>query len=104
MKLNFEIEFHSIGDGSKAGHATSVRYGAKGGYGVIIINGVTYDSGKRIVQQVKSVYGPRTVPSEVIKTHRDSDHVCGLRKILRELIQPRWVHGPLYHLRQSRSV
>ena len=39
----------------------------------------------------QSVYGPRTILSDVISTHPDSDHARGLREFLRELlIQPRW--------------
>jgi glyoxylase-like metal-dependent hydrolase (beta-lactamase superfamily II) len=105
VKLNFEIEFHPVGDDSKTGHANTVRYGTEGGYRVIIINGVTDDSGKRIVQHVKSVYGPRTILSDVISTHPDSDHACGRREILRELlIQPRLVHGLWYHAADTKKA
>lgn len=96
--MNFEIEFHPVGDGSKTGDAISVRYGTEGSYRVIIIDGGTDDSGKRIVQHVKSVYGPRTIVSDVINTHPDSDHACGLREILRELpVERLWVHGLWHH-------
>jgi beta-lactamase superfamily II metal-dependent hydrolase len=96
--MNFEIEFHPVGDGSKAGDAISVRYGSDGDYKVIIIDGGTDDSGERIVQHVKSVYGPRTIVSDVVNTHPDSDHACGLREVLRELpVERLWIHGVWHH-------
>jgi glyoxylase-like metal-dependent hydrolase (beta-lactamase superfamily II) len=96
--MNFEIEFHPVGDGSKAGDAISVRYGTEGSHKVIVIDGGTDDSGESIVQHVKSVYGQRTIVSDVINTHPDSDHACGLREVLRELpVERLWVHGLWHH-------
>jgi len=96
--VNFEIEFHPVGDGSKAGDAITVRYGTPGSYKVIVIDGGTDDSGARIVQHVKSVYGPHTIVSDVINTHPDLDHAGGLREVLRELpVERLWVHGLWYH-------
>jgi hypothetical protein len=73
-KLNFEIEFHPVGDASRAGDAISVRYGTEGSYKALIIDGGTDDSGEAVVRHVKSVYGDHTIVSDVISTHPDSDH------------------------------
>jgi glyoxylase-like metal-dependent hydrolase (beta-lactamase superfamily II) len=96
--MNFEIEFHPVGNGSKAGDAISVRYGTDGNYKVMLIDGGTDESGARLVEHIKSVYGPRTIVSDVVNTHPDADHACGLREVLRDLpVERLWVHGLWYH-------
>ena len=96
--MNFEIEFHPVGEGEKAGDAISVRYGTEGNYKVMIVDGGTDDSGERIVEHVKSVYGPDTIISDVVNTHPDSDHACGLREVVRKLpVERLWVHGLWHH-------
>lgn len=96
--MNFEIEFHPVGNGEKAGDAISVRYGVPGDYKVMIIDGGTDESGESVVDHVKTVYGRNTVVSDVVNTHPDSDHACGLREILRELpVERLWLHGVWHH-------
>ena len=97
-KLNFEINFHLVGDASRADDAVSVRYGTEGSYKVLIIEGGTDDSAEDVVRHVKSLYGDHTIVSDVISTHPDSDHACGLREILRELpVERLWAHGLWHH-------
>lgn len=96
--MNFEIEFHPVGDGEKAGDAISVRYGTPGNYKVMIIDGGTATSGENVVNHVKTVYGQNTVVSDVINTHPDSDHASGLREIIQQLpVQRLWLHGVWHH-------
>jgi beta-lactamase superfamily II metal-dependent hydrolase len=99
--MNFEIEFHRVGDLTKAGDAITIRYNSDSGYKVIVIDGGTDESGKRIVEHIRTIYGPNTVVSDVISTHPDSDHACGLREVLRELpVERFWIHGLWYHAKE----
>jgi beta-lactamase superfamily II metal-dependent hydrolase len=87
-----------VGNGERAGDAISVRYSAPEGYKVIIIDGGTEESGESVVEHVKTVYGKDTVVSDVINTHPDADHACGLRPILRQLpVERLWLHGVWHH-------
>lgn len=96
--MGFEIEFHPVGDGTKAGDAITIRYGQPGQYKVIVIDGGTEDSGQAIVKHIRTTYGANTVISDVISTHPDTDHCSGLRVILRELqVERLWIHGLWYH-------
>jgi len=98
MDMGYEIEFFPVGDASKAGDAISVRFGSNGNYRVIIIDGGTDDAGETIVNHVREVYGVNTIVSDVISTHPDSDHACGLRTVLQELpVERLWVHGLWHH-------
>jgi len=94
--MDFEIEFLPVGDASKAGDAIVARYGANGQYTVTVIDGGTEDSGAKIVEHIKGVYGSNTVVDHAISTHPDTDHASGLRKILEALpVNNLWLHGPL---------
>ena len=95
--MGYEIEFFPVGEASKAGDAIVVRYGVHPNYAVVIIDGGTDASGEAIVNHVRNVYGNVTA-IDVINSHPDADHSCGLRHVLRELpIRQLWVHGLWYH-------
>lgn len=96
--MDWEIEFHPVGDASKAGDAITVRYGAGGNYSVIVIDGGTDDSGNAVVEHIKTYYGPEAVISDVILSHPDSDHASGLRPIIEAFpVQRLWLHGLWHH-------
>lgn len=97
-KLEFEIEFHPVGDGERAGDAITARYGQYGVYEVAVVDGGTSESGAKIVEHIKEHYGPETIISHVINTHPDSDHASGLREILKNFqVQNLWMHIPWLH-------
>lgn len=97
--MGYEIEFFPVGEGSTAGDAITVRYAdAAGYYRVMVIDGGTDASGEAIVSHVKNVFGEHTVVSDVVSTHPDTDHSCGLRVVLRELkVERLWIHGLWHH-------
>lgn len=96
--MGMEIEFFPVGEGSTAGDAITLRYSdGYGGYRIIVIDGGTDASGEAIVNHIKTVYGTMIV-HDVVSTHPDTDHSCGLRTVLRELFVERlWVHGLWSH-------
>jgi beta-lactamase superfamily II metal-dependent hydrolase len=99
--MDFEIEFLPVGDASKAGDAIVARYGANGQYAVTVIDGGTEDSGAKIVEHIKGVYGNNTVVDHVICTHPDTDHASGLRNVLEALpVNNLWLHGLWHHSAQ----
>lgn len=91
--MGMEIEFFPVGEGSTAGDAITLRYSdGYGGYRIMVIDGGTDSSGEAIVNHIRTVYGTTTV-HDVVSTHPDTDHSCGLRAVLRELTVERlWVH------------
>ncbi len=92
--MDYEIEFHAVGDASRAGDAITVRYGSNGSYEVMVIDGGTEDSGAAIVEHIREHYGYSTVISHVVSSHPDSDHASGLREILRNFqVGTLWIHG-----------
>ena len=103
--MGYEIEFHPVGEGTKAGDAITIRYGQSGSYKVIVIDGGTQESGVAVVAHIRSAYGPHTVISHVISTHPDTDHCSGLREIIRELpVERLWIHGLWYHAEEMREL
>lgn len=96
--MNFEIEFHPVGDATKAGDAITVRYEQNGVYKIMVIDGGTDQSGANLVGHIRRYYGNDVVIADVVSTHPDSDHACGLRQVLKTFTVERlWVHGLWYH-------
>lgn len=98
-ELAFEIDFHPVGDGEKGGDAISIRYGRLNSQfnysqNVIVIDGGTLESGKKIVEHIQNVYNTDTV-NLIINTHPDNDHCSGLREIMNNLtVKEMWLHRP----------
>jgi beta-lactamase superfamily II metal-dependent hydrolase len=92
--MEYEVEFHPVGDASKTGDAITIRYGANGIYNVMVVDGGAGDTGEILVDHIKAHYGINTVISDVVSSHPDTDHASGLRAILRSFpVQRRWAHG-----------
>lgn len=103
--MPFEIEFHPVGEGSKAGDAITLRYGFPGRYKVMVIDGGTEESGQKIVEHICAIYGPNTVISDMVSTHPDGDHCSGLRTIIRELpVERLWIHGLWFHAKEMLGL
>jgi beta-lactamase superfamily II metal-dependent hydrolase len=101
--MDYELEFHPVGDASKAGDAISLRYGHNGQHAVIVIDGGTSDSGEALVAHIKQHYGADTVIKHAISTHPDSDHASGLREVLKNFrVENLWLHGVWHHAAELR--
>ncbi|KAA6328922.1 hypothetical protein EZS27_022228 [termite gut metagenome] len=98
-ELAFEIDFHPVGDGEKGGDAITIQYGCLNSQynyyqKVIVIDGGTLESGKKLVEHIQNVYNTDTVDL-VISTHPDNDHCSGLREIANNLtVKEMWIHRP----------
>lgn len=96
--MDYEIEFHPVGDGTKAGDAITIRYGVAGQYEIMVVDGGTQDCAELVVEHIKAFYGDNAVISHLVSTHPDADHASGLREILRNFpVQNVWVHGLWHH-------
>lgn len=98
-ELAFEIDFHPVGDGEKGGDAITIQYGRLNStynhsQKVIVIDGGTLDSGKKVVEHIQNVYKTNTVDL-IINTHPDNDHCSGLREVINNLmVKEIWIHRP----------
>ena len=99
-KLAFEVDFHPVGDGEKGGDAITIQYGKLNSCNefvekkVIVIDGGTLASGKKIVEHIKAFYKTTKVDL-VVNTHPDNDHCSGLRVVINELlVKEIWMHQP----------
>ncbi len=91
----YEIDLLPVGDGEKSGDAIAVRYGnATHGYKVMVVDGGTRESGKKLVEHIKTHYNT-TVVDYMVCTHPDNDHSSGLREVIDELtVKELWIHNP----------
>jgi beta-lactamase superfamily II metal-dependent hydrolase len=86
-KNMYEIDYLPVGTGSKGGDAIALRYGdfsSPATQKVVIVDGGTKDSGKALVEHVKTYYGTSHVDT-VVATHLHNDHVSGLTEVLENL-------------------
>lgn len=98
----FEIDFLPVGESSKSGDAIAMRYGNyesgkwKSQF-VIIIDGGNSSSGGALVEHVQEIYKTNLV-NQIILTHPDGDHACGLKTVLEEMkVGKLWMHRPWNH-------
>ncbi len=93
--MKCEIEFLPVGQGSKPGDAIVVRYGEPNSYELVVVDGGTVDSGKAIVEHIRSEFGQQASVSHLVLTHPDGDHACGLREVLSGLpVRNLWLNPP----------
>ncbi len=108
-ELAFEIDFHPVGDGEKGGDAITIQYGRLNStynhsQKVIVIDGGTLDSGKKVVEHIKNVYKTNTVDL-IINTHPDNDHCSGLREVINNLtVKEIWIHRPWLSSREFLNM
>ncbi|MDH3382071.1 MAG: MBL fold metallo-hydrolase [Flavobacteriaceae bacterium] len=85
--MQYEIDFLPVGDGESGGDAITIRYGdfsnPQKQY-VVVIDGGTKESGKKIVEHIEKYYGT-TYVDLVIATHLHQDHTSGLTEVLENL-------------------
>ncbi|WHY63272.1 ComEC/Rec2 family competence protein [Cytobacillus firmus] len=102
--MGIEIEFIPVGENTKNGDAIVVRYGKEGNYKIMVVDGGTKDSGRKIVEHIKKYYGTNYVDF-VVNTHPDSDHASGLITVVEELeIGELWMHLPWEHSSKIRDL
>jgi hypothetical protein len=95
--MPYEIDFLRAGDSN--GDAIVVRWGdTKDGYFYInIIDGGFADTGDQIIEHVERYYGKPTNIYNVVLSHADNDHACGLIKVLEResfKIHNLWMNRP----------
>lgn len=81
--MAYEIDYIPVGTGEKGGDAIAIRYGDLSSpttQNVIVIDGGTKDSGKALVEHVKTHYGTTHV-DVVVASHLHRDHVSGLTEV-----------------------
>lgn len=97
--FSYEIDFLPVGNGDKSGDAIAIRYGTQGNYKVMVVDGGTKESGKKLVEHIKKYYKANRV-DYVVNTHPDQDHASGLTEVLENFeVGELWVHRPWKHIK-----
>lgn len=85
--MAYEIDYMPVGTGEKGGDAIAIRYGdfsSPDTQHVVVIDGGTKDSGKTLVEHIKTHYGTSYV-DVVIASHLHKDHISGLSEVINGL-------------------
>lgn len=80
--MPFEIDFLRAGDSN--GDAIIVKYGEtkNGSFSLNLIDGGFTDTGDQIITHIKQHYAEKAKIANVVLSHADNDHACGLIKVL----------------------
>jgi len=92
---NFELDFLPVGeDGS--GDAITVRYSVgDDGFLVMVVDGGYSDTTETIINHITQHYGPNVIISDMVLSHADNDHACGLIGVLeRFTVRRLWMNRP----------
>lgn len=102
---NCEVEFLPVGTGAKAGDAIVVRYGDDASYKLMLVDGGHAETGAKIVDHLRTYFGPCPVLEHVVLTHSDGDHASGIRKVLEDVpVRHLWMHIPWLLAENSRDL
>jgi len=90
----FEIDFFAVGGGKKSGDAIALRFGTPDSYQVLVYDGGTKESGRKLVEHIRKHYKTDRVDF-MVNSHPDLDHASGLSVVLEELeVGELWMHQP----------
>ncbi len=81
MADNFQLDFLAV-EAKKSGDAISIRYEVGGKTYIHVIDGGYVDTGESLRNHIIAYYGNPAHIDNVIVTHNDGDHACGLIPIL----------------------
>lgn len=105
--MQYEIDYIPVGTGEKGGDAIAIRYGDfsdPSKQNVIVIDGGTKDSGKKLVEHIKTYYNTSFV-DVVIASHLHSDHISGLTEVVENLnVGKLVVHSPWNHTSSIKKM
>ncbi|MEX2410596.1 MAG: MBL fold metallo-hydrolase [Candidatus Paceibacterota bacterium] len=105
--MQYEIDYIPVGTGEKGGDAIALRYGDFGNpknQNVVVIDGGTKDSGKNLVEHIKTYYGT-TYVDLVVASHLHSDHISGLTEVIENLTVAKIaVHCPWDHTQAIKKM
>jgi glyoxylase-like metal-dependent hydrolase (beta-lactamase superfamily II) len=93
--MKCEIEFLAVGEASKAGDAIAIRYGEPTAYNVMVVDCGMLQSGIDMANHLQKYFVPSVCINDIVLTHPDKDHACGLQELLPRIHTDRlWLIPP----------
>jgi len=107
-QIGYEVDFLPVGEGEKSGDAIALRFGNlladPPEQTVVVIDGGFKDSGKGLVNHIKTYYKTDHV-NVVVSTHPDGDHASGLEIVLNEMnVDYLMIHKPWEHTKDISDL
>lgn len=91
--LAFEIDFLPVGDSN--GDAICVRYGTPNAFYVHVVDGGFIETADTVIEHIRRHYGQNTFINDMVLSHADNDHACGLVGILDAIhVENLWMNMP----------
>ena len=87
--MGYEVDFLPVGDSN--GDAICVRYGSV----IHVVDGGFTDTGRDVIAHVNNYWGSPSYIDNVILTHADNDHACGLIAVMEHFdVGTLWMNRP----------
>ena len=91
--MTYQIDFLPVGDSN--GDAICVRYGTPERFYVNVVDGGFTDTAETVISHIRSNYGAATWINNLVLSHADNDHACGLIGILKHFkVDALWMNRP----------
>jgi hypothetical protein len=91
--MKYQIDFLPVGDSN--GDAICVRYGEENAFFVHVVDGGFTDTADIVIEHIRSAYGPNVWINDLVLSHADNDHACGLVGILKAFeVRRLWMNRP----------
>ena len=93
------VEFLPVGDSD--GDAIVVQYGDQIGYRLNIVDAGYAEVGEQVVEHIEQHYGRDVVIHNMVVSHADNDHACGLIPVFKRFrVGALWMNRPWIYARQ----
>lgn len=97
--MDYEVEFLPVGDSN--GDAICLRYGTKDSFWVHVVDGGFTDTAETVLDHIRDHYGKHVHINNMVLSHADNDHACGLVGVLKEMdVQTLWMNRPWLYASQ----
>jgi hypothetical protein len=97
--MDYEIDVLNVGDSN--GDAICTRYGTPEAFRVQVIDGGFADTADTVLGHIDDHYGRNRLIDDIVLSHADNDHACGLLDVLRYSdTRNLWMNRPWLYVAQ----
>ena len=97
--MGIAVEFLPVGDSD--GDAIIVRYGDQSSFYLHVVDGGYAEAGEQVIAHVEQYYGRDVIIHNMVVSHADNDHVCGLIPVFKRFrVAALWMNRPWLYGRE----
>lgn len=91
--MGYQIDFLPVGDSN--GDAICIRHGDDNGFYVHVTDAGFVDTADIVIEHIRKNYGTHARINELVLSHADNDHACGMPRVLKAFeVERLWMNRP----------